>query len=818
MKLIRVDVENFGTLSNFKYDFNAGLNIIKEENGFGKSTLAAFIKAMFYGMNNSKSQSLSENTRKKYLPWNGGRYGGSLEFEFNSKEYRIERFFGATLKKDTVRVISLMTNKDTADFINVNEIGREIFGLDVTSYEKSSFIPQDNSELFITDDLRAKLSDLIETSKDSLGFDEAIAVLEKKKNGYKLNKSKGLIVEVENEVNKLKEDLELLNNKYNSLGEKKESIENQKIEINELRNKIYLLKNRISKNNESKVLREIKNQYDSLCEDIRSMEEKIEKLEKLCIPTPESISEIKEKVDSYNKQKLSLQNLIQDDCHKEYKNFKDDVISDVTEEDIESIEKLVNSYNELKDINSGSEKLDEYKKLKDKFSDEELFKKELESVKKVLKNNIYTYDFSALILMFASFSLATAIDNNALLSNMLFVLSGLFLIIFIILFVIRFKQKGNNKKNVIAIEFINKYGTIGNNRVSDVKNIEDSFNKYIILKDILEKDYEIENINILKKKELENSLNEKFFKLGIDSVNYVNGLSQLKFKYLSYKKTEEEVATNKIKQEEINEALNGYIVDLDKLFKTYCIDGSDYENNLFILNKRHSDYKSYKVELVKLIEKKNQYVNEKNITLEMFIDLSEEISEDLETELAALEIELQSGITALTKEEKDYNILLDECEEISDLEFAIESKNELKKNYQKQYDLIETTIKYLKISKDNLTSAYLKPMENSFEKYLSLIDSSFKDVIITSDFKIEAKRYGESRGLGYFSTGYQELLNVCIRLALVDNLYKIDKPAIILDDPFANLDDDKLNNAKDLLNKISSEYQVIYLVCHSSRA
>ena len=236
------------------------------------------------------------------------------------------------------------------------------------------------------------------------------------------------------------------------------------------------------------------------------------------------------------------------------------------------------------------------------------------------------------------------------------------------------------------------------------------------------------------------------------------------------------------------------------------------------MNKRSSDYKSYKDELVKLIEKKNQYVKEKNINLEMFLELSDELDNDLESELAVLETKLQKDIAVLSEVEKEYNILLDECEEIGNLEFAIESKKELKKEYQKQFDLIETTIKYLQISKDNLAAAYLLPMEKSFDKYLSLIDSSFNDVLITSEFKIEAKRYGESRGLGYFSTGYQELLNVCIRLALVENLYKTDKPAIILDDPFANLDDKKLENAKDLLKKISLDYQVIYLVCHSSRA
>ena len=49
MRLIELYIENFGKLSNYKYSFTQGLNVINEENGYGKSTLAAFIKSMRFG-------------------------------------------------------------------------------------------------------------------------------------------------------------------------------------------------------------------------------------------------------------------------------------------------------------------------------------------------------------------------------------------------------------------------------------------------------------------------------------------------------------------------------------------------------------------------------------------------------------------------------------------------------------------------------------------------------------------------------------------------------------------------------------------------
>ena len=50
MILKRLHIENFGKLSNLDIDFDSSLNQLLKDNGWGKSTLTVFIKAMFYGM------------------------------------------------------------------------------------------------------------------------------------------------------------------------------------------------------------------------------------------------------------------------------------------------------------------------------------------------------------------------------------------------------------------------------------------------------------------------------------------------------------------------------------------------------------------------------------------------------------------------------------------------------------------------------------------------------------------------------------------------------------------------------------------------
>ncbi|MDD4276121.1 MAG: hypothetical protein PHO33_03990, partial [Clostridia bacterium] len=105
MKLIKCYIENFGKLQGYTYSFNGNLNVIKQENGWRKSTLAYFIKEMFYGMPASRVQDLDENDRKKFMPWQSGSYGGNLEFEISGKKYKIERFFGKKEIEDTFKLI-----------------------------------------------------------------------------------------------------------------------------------------------------------------------------------------------------------------------------------------------------------------------------------------------------------------------------------------------------------------------------------------------------------------------------------------------------------------------------------------------------------------------------------------------------------------------------------------------------------------------------------------------------------------------------------------------------------------------------------------
>ena len=203
MKLISCDVASFGTLKNFSYDFTEGLNTIKEDNGWGKSTLSAFVKAVFYGIKDSK-HSVAENERIKFKPWNSTeRFGGNVVFEWKGEEYRIERFFGNKAAEDTVRIFNAKTGKEFSDTKN---LGNRIFGIDEEGFLSSVFLSQKDFEGKSNASITAKYNEVCELQNPEM-FDDAVETLENKAKSYKMRGDKGLIADAKRELFALGERL-----------------------------------------------------------------------------------------------------------------------------------------------------------------------------------------------------------------------------------------------------------------------------------------------------------------------------------------------------------------------------------------------------------------------------------------------------------------------------------------------------------------------------------------------------------------------------------------------------------------------------------
>lgn len=171
MKLIRCRIENFGKLSDFTCEFTEGCNTICEENGWGKSTLAAFLRVMLFGFRNEGKRDPIENERKRYTPWQKGVYGGELQFESDGKQYSVRRTFGNKAAEDEFQLTDPVTHLPSDDF--TEKLGEELFWIDAASFERTTFISQNDCETFVTDSINAKIGNLAENTDDINNFETA---------------------------------------------------------------------------------------------------------------------------------------------------------------------------------------------------------------------------------------------------------------------------------------------------------------------------------------------------------------------------------------------------------------------------------------------------------------------------------------------------------------------------------------------------------------------------------------------------------------------------------------------------------------------
>ncbi len=275
MRIISVYVEGFGRLKNKAYDFGKGLNTVFLDNGEGKTTLAAFIKAMFYGLENTRSGKIEENSYLKYKPFEGGALGGSLTFEKDGRQYRIERFFDVNKNgKEDFKLYcgGALSNDYSA------KIGEEIFRLDGGGFEKSVYLPQKEVDRRVNDSITARLSSLIEQREDKFSCEDALRLLDAKRREYKLEKGKGgKIFSQEGEIFRL--EGELVQSRESKAKTLSISFSQREIEqrLQAAAKEIKTLEEKISEINLTEHKKCLKEDYERLlreCEEIKSLQEK----------------------------------------------------------------------------------------------------------------------------------------------------------------------------------------------------------------------------------------------------------------------------------------------------------------------------------------------------------------------------------------------------------------------------------------------------------------------------------------------------------------------------------------------------------------
>lgn len=191
MIIKELHIISFGMLDDKTVVFGPGLNVIEGENETGKSTVGAFIRFIFYG--------LDKAGRDRYVSWGKTGCSGSLTMESDGSVYRIERELLINRTKDKINVY-----KDGGEPVRTEKAPWEMFiGVPENVFENTAFTGDLGSAVGGAG-LPEAIENIVFSADEAVSTKKALKRLDDTRVGlYYKNRKGGRIYELENSVSEL---------------------------------------------------------------------------------------------------------------------------------------------------------------------------------------------------------------------------------------------------------------------------------------------------------------------------------------------------------------------------------------------------------------------------------------------------------------------------------------------------------------------------------------------------------------------------------------------------------------------------------------
>ena len=878
MKLISCHVENFDKLSDVNLSFADGLNTFCNDNGWGKSTLAAFIRALFYGLEGDGKKDYMQCERKRFAPWQGGAFGGSIVFETHGKTYLMSRFFGAKAAEDTFELRDYTTNLESTDYSD--KIGEELFHINSESFMHTVFISQsDASSSKATDDVNARMGNITD-GMDLNRYADAEEIIKDTLNAMSATRKTGEIARDKALASELKSRIRNGQGIEASQAAVSERIKKEKEELEACKQELSALSVKKKEALRLEKLLNDKAAYEKLIEEYEGKEALLKSRRDRFpgkVPTSENGKALEETADRLREAQALYEGTRLEDTEEALYNtllntFKegvpveadiDKMIDDaeecarlraitekhsLTESERDKLSRYNNMYadphaleagvnNALNDWNDRSRMLNEARFLERDLSDKEYAFGENGSRKGFMLFGLLCILAGAALLL-CEFVLK--IESPV---RLLYIALPAFAlgVVFLLLQVKKSLSSGQDKR-VRAAEIndikerLSEYRDKSADIEENVQNLlygygiaYDEANVPKALQGILYDSYDYKSLlekagmaseyDYTKKcDELSAGVNAFLYRYSTqaDELRQVALLTDLKgkishFNLLSKKNRDHRKASEDVSRlrSEFESGLSQYDVDIaGNLFEKLedLLDSiTEYESVKELFNDVSARFEAFK--------------NEKNIEEIMAASPADtesvEAIHDREEELSKRADALREAIITDTRTLDDYAESYDSWQE------DVETLRELEESIaykQHRLKLIEQTGAILTEAKESLTARYMEPLLTGFSKYYTALTGDTAAAYkIDANTNITIEEKGKQRNVEALSYGYRDLIGFCMRLAMADAMYTGEKPTLIMDDPFVNLDDKKLIGAEKLLEVVARDYQVLYLTCRSER-
>ena len=191
---------SFGGLDGAELTPGRGLTVITAPNESGKSTWAAFVKAMLYGIDTrdrDKAGYLADKNR--YQPWSGTPMAGELDLEWQSREITLRRSSTRSGPFQQFQAVYTASGDPVPGLTGANA-GQTILGCGKEVFTRTALVGQNSAAVTATPELERRIAALAASGQEDVSFSATERTLKDWRNRRRANRSNGLIPDLEREL------------------------------------------------------------------------------------------------------------------------------------------------------------------------------------------------------------------------------------------------------------------------------------------------------------------------------------------------------------------------------------------------------------------------------------------------------------------------------------------------------------------------------------------------------------------------------------------------------------------------------------------
>ena len=176
MRILKLEIEEFGKITDRLFLLGEGLNLIQGPNESGKSTVLAFIRFMLYGF--PRKAGADGEEREKRLSWHTGRAAGRLVLRTDAGDYSIFRSVtrqGSAAREsfsETLAVTSQSSGEEV--FLDGMSPGEYFLGLPAILYDSTLCLRQSDAARISDPTVGEAVSEMLFAGGADMGADAAL--------------------------------------------------------------------------------------------------------------------------------------------------------------------------------------------------------------------------------------------------------------------------------------------------------------------------------------------------------------------------------------------------------------------------------------------------------------------------------------------------------------------------------------------------------------------------------------------------------------------------------------------------------------------